>query len=287
METTFKNRLESKQTRTAYETSLALLISEINDLDLKKSTFYINPNFENDLNALDDIKYQLSTIGSKLSKLKLRKELIVEAVKDIESGKMEIDTNQLKDLYTEASNNIKNIQVKFESLLSFHNQMVEEKVKFISKELPVITSEISKTQEDLTILLAKEKELVENINKSGSFDELEGLVLELNEKHRKKGEFEAIINQIEKTEKNIEELNAQVDAINNNLFSDDFELEVQSQVNKFNKYFSTVSQELYGEQYALKYDIVTASKTGKKIYKFSSFNTNFSSEKKTRRNCLF
>ncbi|MGU0015778.1 hypothetical protein ACVXG9_07440 [Escherichia coli] len=50
--------------------------------------------------------------------------------------------------------------------------MVEEKVKFISKELPVITSEISKTQEDLTILLAKEKELVENINKSGSFDEL-------------------------------------------------------------------------------------------------------------------
>ena len=57
METTFKNRLESKQTRTAYETSLALLISEINDLDLKKSTFYINPNFENDLNALDDIKY--------------------------------------------------------------------------------------------------------------------------------------------------------------------------------------------------------------------------------------
>ncbi|MDA6306810.1 DUF2326 domain-containing protein [Escherichia coli] len=280
METTFKNRLESKQTRTAYETSLALLISEINDLDLKKSTFYINPNFENDLNALDDIKYQLSTIGSKLSKLKLRKELIVEAVKDIESGKMEIDTNQLKDLYTEASNNIKNIQVKFESLLSFHNQMVEEKVKFISKELPVITSEISKTQEDLTILLAKEKELVENINKSGSFDELEGLVLELNEKHRKKGEFEAIINQIEKTEKNIEELNAQVDAINNNLFSDDFELEVQSQVNKFNKYFSTVSQELYGEQYALKYDIVTASKTGKKTYKFSSFNTNFSSGKK-------
>lgn len=198
METTFKNRLESKQTRTAYETSLALLISEINDLDLKKSTFYINPNFENDLNALDDIKYQLSTIGSKLSKLKLRKELIVEAVKDIESGKMEIDTNQLKDLYTEASNNIKNIQVKFESLLSFHNQMVEEKVKFISKELPVITSEISKTQEDLTTLLAKEKELVENINKSGSFDELEGLVLELNEKHRKKVSSKPLLTKLRK-----------------------------------------------------------------------------------------
>ncbi|WOA52844.1 DUF2326 domain-containing protein [Dickeya solani] len=280
METTFKNRLESKQTRTAYETSLALLISEISELDLKKSTFYINPNFENDLNALDELKYQLSTVGSKLSKLKLRKELIVEAVKDIESGKMEIDTNQLKDLYVEANNNINNIQVKFESLLSFHNKMVEEKVKFISKELPVIADKINITQYNLTVLLSKEKELVESINKSGSLDELEGLVLELNEKHRKKGEFEAIINQIEQTEKSIEDLNSQVDAINNDLFSDDFEIEVQSQVNKFNKYFSSISQELYGEQYALKYDIVTAVKTGQKIYKFSSFNTNFSSGKK-------
>ncbi|HGN0008412.1 DUF2326 domain-containing protein [Proteus mirabilis] len=280
METTFKNRLESTQTRTAYETSLALLISEINELDLRKSTFYINPNFEHDLNTLDNIKYQLSTVASKLSKLKLRKELIVEAVKDIESGKMEIDTNQLKDLYIEANNNISNIQVKFESLLNFHNKMVEEKVKFISKELPIITDEINNTQESLNTLLTKEKESVENINKSGSLDELEGLVLELNEKHRRKGEFEAIINQIEKTEKSIENLNSQVSTINNDLFSDDFEVEVQSQVNKFNKYFSSISQELYGEQYALKYDIVTAAKTGQKIYKFSSFNTNFSSGKK-------
>ncbi|MGI1284620.1 hypothetical protein [Enterobacter kobei] len=76
METTFKNRLESKQTRTAYETSLALLISEINELDLKKSTFYINPNFENDLNALDDIKYQLSTVGSKLRKVRISRSFL-------------------------------------------------------------------------------------------------------------------------------------------------------------------------------------------------------------------
>jgi uncharacterized protein YydD (DUF2326 family) len=279
LETAFKNRLESKQTRTAYETSLALLTSEISELDLKKSTFYINPNFENDLNSLDNIKYQLSISGSKLSKLKLRKELIIEAVKDIESGKMEIDTNQLKDLYAEAKHNINNIQIKFESLLSFHNKMVEEKVNFISKELPTISGKINSEQENLGALIEKEKDIVEKINKSGSLDELEGLVLALNEKHRKKGEFETIINQLEQVENNIEDLNSQVNEINIGLFSDEFELEVKSQVNKFNKYFSSISQEIYDEQYALKYDITT-SRTGQKIYKFSSFNTNFSSGKK-------
>lgn len=279
LETAFKNRLESKQTRTAYETSLALLTSEISELDLKKSTFYINPNFEHDLNSLDNIKYQLSISGSKLSKLKLRKELIIEAVKDIESGKMEIDTNQLRDLYSEAKHNINNIQMKFESLLYFHNKMVEEKVNFISKELPVISDKINSEQGNLSALIEQEKDIVERINKSGSLDELEKLVLELNEKHRKKGEFETIIDQLAQVESNIENLNSQVNEINDGLFSDEFELEVKSQINKFNKYFSSISQEIYDEQYALKYDITT-SKTGQKIYKFSSFNTNFSSGKK-------
>ncbi|AHK19989.1 hypothetical protein BF17_12210 [Yersinia similis] len=279
METTFKNRLESKQTRTAYEASLALLLSEIEYLDFKKSTFYINPNFENDLNALDSIKYHISLTGSKISKLKLRKELIMDAVEDIQSGIMDIDTNQLKGLYHEVNTKITNVHKSFESLLEFHNKMVEEKVRYISKELPELLSGIQVEKNKLSDIILKEKELVANINKSGSLDELEGLVNELNIKHRKKGEFETIINQIEQSEKSIENLNKKITTINDKLFSNEFETEVQTQINKFNKYFSSISQELYDEQYALKFDKVT-NKTGQKIYKFSSFNTNFSSGKK-------
>ena len=53
----------------------------------------------------------------------------------------------------------------------------------------------------------------------------------------------------------------------------------RSQVNKFNRHFSAVSKEIYGEQYALKVDPVT-NKKGQRLYKFSSFNTNLSSGKK-------
>ena len=63
------------------------------------------------------------------------------------------------------------------------------------------------------------------------------------------------------------------------MFSDSFEQVVKNQLNKFNKYFASISDELYGEQYAIKYDIITNRK-GQRLYKFNAFNTNLSSGKK-------
>ena len=77
----------------------------------------------------------------------------------------------------------------------------------------------------------------------------------------------------------IEGLNKSLADIDDELFSGEFEAAIQAQLNKFNRHFSTISQELYGEQYALKVDRVTA-RSGQRVYKFSSFNTNFSSGKK-------
>lgn len=54
---------------------------------------------------------------------------------------------------------------------------------------------------------------------------------------------------------------------------------VKTQLNKFNKHFAHISNKLYGEQYAIKYDIVT-NKKGQRLYKFNAFNTNLSSGKK-------
>jgi len=67
--------------------------------------------------------------------------------------------------------------------------------------------------------------------------------------------------------------------IDNELFSDSFEQVVKTQLNKFNLHFATISNELYGEQYVIKYDIIT-NKKGQRLYKFSAFNANMSSGKK-------
>ena len=78
---------------------------------------------------------------------------------------------------------------------------------------------------------------------------------------------------------NINDLNDEIKSIDALLFSNDFEEILKVQIKKFNKYFSAISQELYGEKYALKYDKVI-NKNNQQIYKFSAFNANMSSGKK-------
>lgn len=278
-EDTYKNRLEKEQTKTAYETALALIDNDIEELNKKKRSFNLNENFEKDLDKLNEIKYGVNKLSSTIGKLIIRKDLIRETEEELKSSKSNIDLRQLEIIYEQATNKITTIQKSFSDLVAFHNTMIEEKVKFITKELPVLEKAISENNNSLKSLLAEEKKLASAISQSDTFEELEKVISELTEKHRKKGEYENIIHQLSEVEFNIKEFSKQLSEIDNELFSDSFELVVKTQLNKFNKQFAAISSELYGEQYAVKYDIITNTK-GQRLYKFSSFNANMSSGKK-------
>ncbi len=161
---------------------------------------------------------------------------------------------------------------------NFHNEMIEEKIAYVTKELPELTLDIDKKLEELGRLIAAEREYATKISSSVSFEELEHLIAELNAKHAQKGEYSTIISQISEVDKNISRLNAELSEIDELLFSSEVEAAIKEQVNKFNKIFSSISETLYGEKYALKVD--KEEKRNQRLYKFSAFNTNFSSGKK-------
>lgn len=279
VETAFKNRLESKQTRSAYEASLSLLEGEIQRLGAQRSSFNTNPNLEEDLKSLDKVRYEISVSGSKLSRLNLRRSLIQEAIQEVQSSASNIDIEQLKSLYGEVTSNFGRINRKFSELVDFHNKMVKEKTRYIKKELPQLEAQFIEFSARLDRLRAIERELTKKLATSGSFEELEKIVVTLNERHQKKGEYETIIEQIASVEKTLKNLNGKLEVIDNFIFSDEFQVKIQERLNLFNEYFSNVSRELYGEEHALKFDI-GLTKTGQRVYKFSVFNTNFSSGKK-------
>ena len=117
------------------------------------------------------------------------------------------------------------------------------------------------------------------IAKSASFEELEKTITNINEKYRLKGEYENTISYINEVEENIKRLKNELSNIDNYLFSNEFKELLKLQIKKFNKFFSTVSNELYGESYVLGFSEET-NKKNQTIYKFSSFNLNISSGKK-------
>lgn len=275
----FKERLEKKQSKTTYEIALSLVDDEIDVLHEKKASFNLNETLEQDLEQLNVVKYNINKTSALISKLEIRKNLIEESKQELESSISYIDLQQLRTLYNEVALNVEGLQKNFEDLVAYHNNMVVEKVKYISQDLPEIISKLSSSREELVSLLAQEKELTDRVAKGDSFEELEKVIFELNEKYRVKGEYESIISQLNEVEDNIEELNDQIEAIDNYLFSGDFEVLLKEQVKKFNKLFSNISQELYGEKYALTYN-KQVNKKGQQYYKFNAFNANMSSGKK-------
>jgi uncharacterized protein YydD (DUF2326 family) len=279
LESTFKNRLEQNQTKSAYESALSLLEEDIKKLDKQKSSLNLNENFESDLEQLNQIKYKINVLSAEINKLNLRRDLILEAGRDLNSNKSDIDTRQLELIYRQAADQISGLQKTFDDLLRFHNRMIEEKIKYITKDLPRLNRKIETKKESLHLLLQEEARLGKIIAKSDSFEELETLIGKLNEKFQKKGEYENIIQQLNDVESNLNDLNRRLESIDEDLFSDAFEQQIKNQVNKFNRHFASVSQTLYGEQYALKVD-PTVNKKNQRLYKFSAFNTNFSTGKK-------
>ena len=278
-EENYKNRLEKNQSKESYEIALTMLENDILELDKKKKSFNINENFEKDLDELNKIKYRINKIGSEVAKLGIRKDLIEEAKEDMENSSTNIDLKQLKALYDEAKLNVSGIQKTFEDLVNYHNTMIVEKLKFITEDLPFLNEKIKLENIELNKLLEKEKIISKKISKSDSFEELEKTITNINEKYRLKGEYENTISYINEVEENIKRLKNELSDIDNYLFSDEFKEVLKLQITKFNKFFSAISNELYGESYVLGFSEET-NKKNQTFYKFSSFNLNMSSGKK-------
>lgn len=278
-ETSFKDRLEKKQTKNAYEAALALIEREIENLNGKKAKLNINENYEEDLAHYTQIKYEKNRTAELISNLEIRKNIILETQNDMQQEMSDIDLQQLRQIYIQAGTQFEKIQHTFEELVSYHNKMVEEKIRFISKELPELNDRIASGKEQLDTLCEEEKKYAAIVAQGDTFAEIEQLIEELNEKYRQKGEYESIISQMEDVETNIEQYRNELEQIDKKIFSDDFEDTVKNQINKFNVFFSEVSKKLYGETYAIKYD-TEINKKQQKMYKFSTFNANMSSGKK-------
>ncbi|MCP1157001.1 DUF2326 domain-containing protein [Bacillus infantis] len=276
----FKRRIEKTRSKNELDLSLAMIKDSIAKLERKKADLNINPDYEEDLLNLNEAKYEISKISSHISELTLRKKIIQEAQDELRNKKSNIDLQQLKMIYKQASDNMYKMQKTFEELVAYHNNMIVEKIRFITQDIPEIDKEILDLNTHLKVLLTVEKTLTTKISRSDTFKDLELIITELNENYKKKGEIENSISQIEEVEKKIISLEEEISAVDQGMFSDKFKAKLMDQLVKFNQFFSMVSNELYGEKYGISYDIKLDKKTDKEVYVFDSFNANSSSGKK-------
>jgi uncharacterized protein YydD (DUF2326 family) len=279
-ETTFKQRLEAKASKSQYEISLNMVLDEIEALEHRKDAFKHSPDLSAKITALSETKYRKSVAAAELARLQLRSELVTEAVAEVRTRRSDVDVLELRQLYDDVSDRLAEVTHSFEELLVFHNKMIDEKARYIAKDIPQLREKIAAEESNIAALTALEHTAASEIAESAALEDLELVVNLLNERHRKRGELEQVIDQISESEKVIEAIEHQLTMFEKLLFSKDADAKLRQMVRQFNSHFSAISDELYGEKYALNFDRTTTP-TGQQVYKFSCFNTNnFSSGKK-------
>lgn len=103
---------------------------------------------------------------------------------------------------------------------------------------------------------------------------------ELNELYRRKGEYDARITQLRKAQNTLDGIEKELQRLSEESERGGLSELLAKQVGLFNKHFRAVSQELYGESYALGYEL-KEDKAGTEYYHFYLFNAfNLSSGKK-------
>ncbi len=281
-EENFQKRLKKDGELSLIEQQLILLNTKIEELNLRKNKFNLNENYAADVDKLNDIKSKLNRSATELSRLEIRKDLINESKEDLEQEYTQIDTSQIKSLYEKAKSLISNIQVSFEDTVKFHNDLISEKLEYITKELPEIEQQIRKIKSEIIVLRKDEDILTERLNKSALVEDFEKTILDLNKQFERKGNLEEQKRLWIYSQGKLAIIDKDLNAINQGISSKDSQ--IQNRITEFNKYFSVMSNRLYGETYLLSsqknekgYELIVTNlegnpSTGKKKGQIAAFD---------------
>ena len=247
----FQNRLknESKGDLAFIEQQLVFLAGQIAELEKQKDDFNLNERYEEDIKMLNDTKKRLNNIASEISVLEERKNLILESKTDLEAQYTNINTQQIALLYEKAKVLIPSLQVSFEQTVQFHNDLLTEKLAYITRELPTINQQLKSLNISLEEHRTKEISLTQKVKKMGVWDSLERIIATLNSLYERKGNLEKQKEYWIMSYQTMEAIDADLKAIDSDIASNN--LLMENRITLFNKYFSKMSNILYGEHYLL------------------------------------
>ncbi len=249
IEENLQKRLRKESNVSQIDQSLIVINRNINELTAKKDSFNLNENYEEELFKLNQVKSKINKLSTELSSLEFRNELILESKNDLEKEFSTVDSKQIKNLYEEAKILIPDIQRTFEDTLKFHNQMIKEKIEYITQELPDLEAKINTTKRMLNGCLSQERILTDKLMKTGVLDELQKVISDLNNAYEKKGSLEEQKKLWNNSLNKLNEIEGELQKINEGIASKDYL--IQQRITEFNKYFSNISSRLYGEQFVL------------------------------------
>lgn len=225
------------------ETRIAELEQQVESLDLPE-------DYQKQIDAFDDLKAQLAQQSTRQSAVRLRIDLIEDSRKSLEADRSKVSADEIRQLYNEAKRLLPDLQKSFEQSVAFHNQMIENKLAFITRDLPKLRQEEQELIQSIHTLEVEAETYRDLLKKDTTLVALEKINAELRmltERQAKLTEQKRIwtecLAELERIEERLARHATRTAGLNEQV---DETLEI------FNHYFKRISQNLYSTPYLLK-----------------------------------
>lgn len=211
-------------------------------------TLYENNNKSDDVKKLKSLRVTYSILVSEVAELDFKIRTITQTQADFKNRRFSDDVSALHVLYNESKRLLPDVSVTFDELIKFHNEMSLAKERFLNNDLQVCRKLLKTREEKRKDIEASLSEYEAKIRSSVTSEQMQLMVNSLNDEYRIKGELESRIKQFEELETRLKELKASLDATKSQESNASLVEQLNTNVSLFNKYFSDLSNRLYGEE---------------------------------------
>lgn len=225
------------------------LQQSISDLKKRKWELDLEENYQSQLDDFDQIKAKLTRSATRLSTVQLRKQLIEDSARALKEDVSQVSIEEIRRLYDEAKLLLPSLQRSFDESVAFHNQMVKNKLEYITKELPSLAEEERTLKREVSQLEEKANQFKSLFRKEQTLVTLDKINHDLQsqiERHAKLSEQKRIWDTCVSEMKRLEIQSAKY-AENSKSLND----QIDDNLERFNQILKRISAELYGEQYKL------------------------------------
>ena len=223
---------------------------------------------------------KLNKLSAEKANVMLKLDIIKDSIKELNDDVFEPNFEDIKLLYNEVNSYIKNIHVTFEQVVNYHQSMVKERKKFIQQEESKLQERKELITSRINQIIQENQSINKEISKINYKLDVDNYQLELSKLYEKKGEYESYILQLEESNEKIKNIEKDISLVDEELFSKQFQDNLDSKLKNFNDYLSRVSKFLYNESYIVSENIKT-NKKNVKCYEFSIiYSDSYSTGKK-------
>jgi uncharacterized protein YydD (DUF2326 family) len=217
----------------------------------------------------------LSGIDSEVASLEM-------TVAELSAEYSEIDRSAIESIYREAKLYIPKLHHDWTELSDFVQNLRGRKERFLQQQVNALQDRSVEVRAELMDLQKKEREEIATLVKSPEFVRALDLRSDLQAKYKQLGSLEQDL-------ADIKTLKEQIAAVDKELDETKATIEkgkalLKSRVAIFNKYFSELSKQLYGEQYLLHFD---ETPRGSLSFQLTSVGANVGSGKKASQTSAF